>query len=173
MPTLSLLVTLRVVTMPTLSSLMTLKVVILKPESRHDANFVITGDIECCHSETIEFSRCQLCHHWWHWMLSFWNHRVFSVPTLSSLVTLKVFIHRVVSMPTLSSMVTLKVVILKPESCHDANFVITGDIEGCHSDNLQCHQQWQSWHHDDFLISVVYPKIVHTVYYVLCYVVVW
>ena len=28
---------------------------------------------------------------------------------------------------------------LKTESCHDANFVITGGTGGCHTDNLQCH----------------------------------
>ena len=37
---------------------------------------------------------------------------------------------------------------MKTESCHDANFVITGDTAGCHNDNLRCHQ-WRhhSWHH--------------------------
>ena len=35
-----------------------------------------------------------------------------------------------------------------PESCHNANFVITGGTGGCHYDNLWCHQWWQklaSW----------------------------
>ena len=36
----------------------------------------------------------------------------------------------------------------KANSCHDANFVITGGTKGCHHDNLWCHQWWQSWHHD-------------------------
>ena len=76
MPTLSSLVTLKVVIlkpenchMPTLSSLVTLKDILLIPENCHDANFVIT--IEGCHSETRESSRYQLCHHWWYWRLSF------------------------------------------------------------------------------------------------------
>ena len=42
----------------------------------------------------------------------------------------------------------------KTESCHDANFIIIGDIRGCHNDNLWCHQWWQSWHHDNSLFSV-------------------
>ena len=43
---------------------------------------------------------------------------------------------------------------LKTENCHDANFVITGGTGGCHYDNLQCHQWWQSWHHDCSWFSV-------------------
>ena len=35
---------------------------------------------------------------------------------------------------------------LKSESCHDANFAITGDTGGCHNNNVQCHQWRQSWH---------------------------
>ena len=29
---------------------------------------------------------------------------------------------------------------LKPESCHDAKFVVTGGTGGCRYDNLRCHQ---------------------------------
>ena len=43
---------------------------------------------------------------------------------------------------------------LKNKSCHDANFVITGGTAGCY-DNLQCHQWWQSWHHEDSWFSVI------------------
>ena len=41
----------------------------------------------------------------------------------------------------------------------DANFVITGGIGGCRLDNLQCHQWWQSWHHNYsvFTAYTVYP----------------
>ena len=44
--------------------------------------------------------------------------------------------------------------VLKPKGLFGANFVITGGIGGCHHDNLQCHLWWQSWHHDDFQVSV-------------------
>ena len=37
----------------------------------------------------------------------------------------------------------------KTKHHHDANIVITGGTAGCHDDNLQCHQWWQSWHHDN------------------------
>ena len=37
-------------------------------------------------------------------------------------------------------------------SCHDANFVVTGSLIGCHNYNLQ----WQKrWHYDNFHFSVV------------------
>ena len=36
---------------------------------------------------------------------------------------------------------------LKTESCHDADFAITGSITGCHNGNLWCCQWRQSWHH--------------------------
>ena len=38
--------------------------------------------------------------------------------------------------------------LLKTMSFHDANFAIIGGTADCHHDNLQCHQWWQSWHHD-------------------------
>ena len=38
-------------------------------------------------------------------------------------------------------------------SCHDTNFVITGGTAGCLDDNLQCHQWWQSWHHNDLVFQ--------------------
>ena len=34
---------------------------------------------------------------------------------------------------------------LKPQRCHDANFVATGGTEDCHKDNFRCHQWKQSW----------------------------
>ena len=51
---------------------------------------------------------------------------------------------------------------------HGANIVVTGDTEGCHNNNLRCHQrrqsnndnlrchQWQSWrhHHDNSILSL-------------------
>ena len=42
---------------------------------------------------------------------------------------------------------------LKNESCHGANFAITGGTAGCRDDNLRWHQRLQSWHHDDFRFS--------------------
>ena len=44
---------------------------------------------------------------------------------------------------------------LKMESCHNANFAITGSITGCHNDNLQCQQWRQSWHHDNCWLSEI------------------
>ena len=43
---------------------------------------------------------------------------------------------------------------LKIDSCNDANFVITGGTASYHYDNLQCHQWWQSWYHNDSWLSV-------------------
>ena len=43
---------------------------------------------------------------------------------------------------------------LKTKNCHDAILVVTGDTAGCQYDNLQCHQWWKSWHHDNHQISV-------------------
>ena len=34
---------------------------------------------------------------------------------------------------------------LKIQSCHDANFVVTGGTGGCRYDNIRCHQWRQSW----------------------------
>ena len=39
-------------------------------------------------------------------------------------------------------------------SCHDAIFVVTDGIAGCHNNNLWCHQWWQSWHHENSQFSV-------------------
>ena len=44
---------------------------------------------------------------------------------------------------------------LKPESCHCANFVITWGTACCLYDNLQWHQQWESWHNDNSPLSVL------------------
>ena len=44
---------------------------------------------------------------------------------------------------------------LKTKNHHDADFVITGGTGGCHDDNLQCHQGWQSRHHDNFRFLVI------------------
>ena len=38
----------------------------------------------------------------------------------------------------------------KAESCHDANFVITGDTVCCHNGNLHCRRGRQSCHCDKF-----------------------
>ena len=69
----------------------------------------------------------------------------------------------VIMMSTLSSPVALEVVwttfsatsadkvgimTTLESSHHDTNFVITGGTGGC-LHNLQCHQCWQSWHHDN------------------------
>ena len=42
-------------------------------------------------------------------------------------------------------------------SLHDANFVITDGTGGCHNDNLQCHQWWQNWHHENSWLSMLVP----------------
>ena len=34
-------------------------------------------------------------------------------------------------------------------SHYGANFVVSGGTSRYHYDNLQCHQWWQSWHHDN------------------------
>ena len=47
---------------------------------------------------------------------------------------------------------------LKTEHCHDANFVITSGTGGCLYDNLQCHQWWQSWHHDNSVSLEIFKK---------------
>ena len=44
---------------------------------------------------------------------------------------------------------------LKMDSCHNANFAITGSIAGCHNDNPQCQQWRQSWHHDNCWLSEI------------------
>ena len=120
-------------------------------------------------SENTQLSPCQLCHHWWHQRLSLWQPLV--PPVMTNGATTSGFLlwkHRVVSMPTLSSLVAPAVVVttttgatgddewdhhimipsLKTQSCHHANFFITGGISGCHNDNHWCHQWWQklaSW----------------------------
>ena len=38
---------------------------------------------------------------------------------------------------------------LNTESCYYVDFVVIGGTAGCHYDNLQCHQWWQSWHHEN------------------------
>ena len=43
---------------------------------------------------------------------------------------------------------------LKTDIGHDANFLITGSTGGCHNDNLQCCQWWQSRHHDHLQVSL-------------------
>ena len=51
-------------------------------------------------------------------------------------------------------------------SCHNANFVITGGTGGCHKDNLQCHQWWQSWHHNNsrFSVFIFIKYVTHKIY---------
>ena len=49
---------------------------------------------------------------------------------------------------------------VKLDSCHDANFVVTGSTTGCHYDNLWCHQWRQSWHQDDTLFSIYTHSLV-------------
>ena len=44
---------------------------------------------------------------------------------------------------------------LKTKSHHDADFVITVGTGGCHDDNFQCHQGWQSRHHDNLRFLVI------------------
>ena len=41
------------------------------------------------------------------------------------------------------------ITMLKNESCNDESFVISGGTAGCHHDNLQCHQWWQSWQYEN------------------------
>ena len=55
----------------------------------------------------------------------------------------------------------------KTESCNDANFVITGGTGGCHYDNLQCHQWWQSWHHNNSQFSMSMHTDSPRVYFVM------
>ena len=43
---------------------------------------------------------------------------------------------------------------LKTERRHGANFVVTGNTEGCHNDKQHCGQWRQSWHHDNTWFSV-------------------
>ena len=44
---------------------------------------------------------------------------------------------------------------MKPGSCYDANFAT--DINGsCHNDNLEFCWWRQSWHRDNFYVSVMY-----------------
>ena len=45
---------------------------------------------------------------------------------------------------------------LKMKHHHDADFVVTGGTGGCRNDNLQCHQWWQSWHHNNSQFSILY-----------------
>ena len=42
---------------------------------------------------------------------------------------------------------------LKTESCHDANFVITGGVVVSCNDYFQCHQWWQSWCQNNSIIQ--------------------
>ena len=44
---------------------------------------------------------------------------------------------------------------LKPNSPHDADFVITDGTMDCRYGNPQCHQWWQNWHHDNSQFSVL------------------
>ena len=46
---------------------------------------------------------------------------------------------------------------LKKQSCHDANFVVTGGTGGCCYDNLWCHPWRHSWHNDDIRCSLALP----------------
>ena len=52
-------------------------------------------------------------------------------------------------------MIEINVISLESEKgfCHDANFVVTAGTGGCH-DNLRYHQWRQSWHHDNYRVSV-------------------
>ena len=52
--------------------------------------------------------------------------------------------------PTLET----NVIALKTGGWHDVNFVAAGGHAGCHNDNLRCRQWRQSWHHDNFLVSI-------------------
>ena len=42
---------------------------------------------------------------------------------------------------------------LKTESCHDANFFVTGGVTGWRYDSLWCCQWWQNWHHNNTRFS--------------------
>ena len=42
---------------------------------------------------------------------------------------------------------------LKTECRHDANFVVTGDLAGCHNDSLRCHNCRQNWHRESAWFS--------------------
>ena len=39
---------------------------------------------------------------------------------------------------------------LKPKSCYDANFVVTGATGGCHNDNLRATSDNNCWHYETF-----------------------
>ena len=45
------------------------------------------------------------------------------------------------------------------ESCHHANFVVSGSSEGCHYVNLMWHLRLQSWHHNDSQLTPVMTKL--------------
>ena len=51
---------------------------------------------------------------------------------------------------------------LKTWSCHNGSFAVTGYSTGCHSNNQQCCQWWQSWHHDNSQISASFRNTSHT-----------
>ena len=44
---------------------------------------------------------------------------------------------------------------LKPDSCHDVKFVVTGVTGGCRYDNHWYHQRRQCWQHDDSRILMI------------------
>ena len=56
---------------------------------------------------------------------------------------------------------------LIPESCYDANFIVTGGNGGCHN-NLRCRQWRWSWHHDNSRLSFLAAwGIVRHIYLIL------
>ena len=60
---------------------------------------------------------------------------------------------------------------LKTDSCHNANFAITGSTTDCHHDCLWCSHWQQSWHHGRHEFSVESWLPVHIVQeslYTLC-----
>ena len=61
---------------------------------------------------------------------------------------------------------------LKTDSCHNANFFISGGTGGCHYD-LQCSQWRQGWQYDNFWFSAytMYLRLMclQNKFYVYCY----
>ena len=48
---------------------------------------------------------------------------------------------------------------LKPNDCHNTDFVVNGSTADCHNNSLQCRQWRQSWHYDDSRVMYVFPSV--------------
>ena len=96
----------------------------------------------CLFTENAELLWCQFCHQWWHCRLSL---RQRGVPPVMTKLT---------SWQLCFQSLYQDVFIIIRRSCYDANSAISGGTAGCHYDNVECHQWWQSWHHDNSVFRV-------------------